>query len=43
MLLRRIVYDGMPAVQISNIKWGFVTSTLVVPGFISGRIHDVRT
>ena len=43
MLLRRIVYDAIPAVQASSIKWGFVTSTLVVPGFLSGRIHDVGT
>ena len=43
MLLRRKVYDAILAVQVSSIKWGFVTNTLVVPGFLPGRIHDVGT
>jgi hypothetical protein len=43
VLLRRIVYGAIPAVQVSSIYWSFVTSTLVVPGFLSGRIRDVGT
>jgi len=43
VLLRRKVNDAIPAVQVSSIKWGFVTNTLVVPGFLPGRIHDVGT